>query len=82
MTKASRRVHDSAFKTKVVLEALKGAKTLAQLASEFGIHRSPIGRNRLSMVCLLCSIHQQPNQHCPSNSGKRSKRLSSNKLVS
>lgn len=42
MTKSPRRVHDSAFKTKVVLEALKGAKTLAQLATEFGIHPQQI----------------------------------------
>lgn len=42
MSKSPRRVHDSAFKTKVVLEALKGAKTLAQLATEFGIHPQQI----------------------------------------
>lgn len=42
MTKSPRRVHDSAFKTKVVLEALKGIKTLAQLALEFGIHPQQI----------------------------------------
>ena len=42
MTKSPRRVHDSAFKTKVVLEALKGAKTLSQLATEFGIHPQQI----------------------------------------
>jgi transposase-like protein len=47
MPKSIRRVHDAAFKTKVVVEALKGAKTLAQLArqpgqSEFGIHAQQI----------------------------------------
>jgi transposase len=42
MPKSPRRVHDSAFKTKVVLEALKGAKTLAQLSTEFGIHAQQI----------------------------------------
>lgn len=42
MTKSLRRVHDSAFKTKVVLEALKGARTLAQLSTEFGIHAQQI----------------------------------------
>ncbi len=42
MTKSTRRIHDAAFKTKVVLEALKGAKTLAQLSSEFGIHAQQI----------------------------------------
>jgi transposase len=42
MPKSIRRVHDAAFKTKVVVEALKGAKTLAQLSSEFGIHAQQI----------------------------------------
>lgn len=47
MTKSIRRVHDATFKTKVVLEALKGVKTMAQLQrqpgqSEFGIHAQQI----------------------------------------
>jgi transposase-like protein len=42
MSKSTRRVHDAQFKTKVVLEALKGVKTLAQLSSEFGIHAQMI----------------------------------------
>lgn len=42
MTKSPRRVHDAQFKTRVVLEALKGAKTLSQLSSEFSIHAQQI----------------------------------------
>lgn len=42
MANPIRRIHDAAFKTKVVLEALKGQKTLAQLSSEFGIHSQMI----------------------------------------
>ena len=42
MTKSIRRVHDATFKTKVVLEALKGVKTMAQISSEFGIHAQQI----------------------------------------
>jgi putative transposase len=42
MAKSIRRVHDANFKTKVVLEALKGNKTLAQLSSEYGIHATQI----------------------------------------
>jgi putative transposase len=33
-----RRRHSSAFKAKVALEAIKGAKTLNELATEFGVH--------------------------------------------
>ena len=42
MANPVRRIHDAHFKTKVVLEVLKGAKTLAQLSSEFGIHAQMI----------------------------------------
>ena len=42
MANPIRRIHDAQFKTKVVLEALKGHKTLAQLSSEFGIHAQMI----------------------------------------
>lgn len=42
MPKSIRRVHDAQFKTKVVLEAFKGVKTLAQLSTEFGIHAQQI----------------------------------------
>ena len=34
--------HSGQFKFKVALEAAKGAKTLAELASEFGLHPSQI----------------------------------------
>jgi transposase-like protein len=33
-----RRRHSSTFKAKMALEAIKGEKTLDELASEFGIH--------------------------------------------
>jgi transposase len=36
--------HDAAFKAKVALEAVKGEKTLTQLASEYGIHPNQIGQ--------------------------------------
>lgn len=42
MANPIRRIHDAHFKTKVVLEAIKGQKTLAQLSSEFGIHAQMI----------------------------------------
>lgn len=42
MSRSPRRIHDATFKTRVVLEALKGAKTLAQLSSEFGLHAQQI----------------------------------------
>ena len=38
MTKRTRRTHSPAFKAKVVLSAIKGEKTLAELAKLFDVH--------------------------------------------
>ncbi len=40
--KNKRRKHDGAFKAKVALEALKGEKTLAQIAAEYDLHPTQI----------------------------------------
>lgn len=60
MTNSTRRVHDAAFKTKVVLEALKGAKTLAQLSSEFGIHAQQITDWKRQVLDGMPSIFESP----------------------
>jgi transposase len=38
ITKRSRRTHSPAFKAKVALAAIKGEKTLAELAQQFDVH--------------------------------------------
>ena len=42
MTKRTRRNHSSAFKAKVALAALKGDKTLAELAQQFDVHPTQV----------------------------------------
>ena len=42
MMRRARRNHASAFKAKVALAALKGAKTLAELAHQFDVHPNQI----------------------------------------
>ncbi len=42
MTKRGRRNHTPAFKAKVALAALKGDKTLAELAQHFDVHVNQI----------------------------------------
>ena len=42
MTRRSRRTHSASFKAKVALAAIKGERTIAQLAEQFDVHPNQI----------------------------------------
>jgi transposase len=42
MARRARRTHSAAFKVKVALAALKGEKTLAELAQQYDVHANQI----------------------------------------
>jgi transposase-like protein len=50
MTRRPRRNHSAAFKAKVALAALKGDKTLAELASHFDLHPNQITQWKVQLV--------------------------------
>ena len=50
MTKRTRRNHTPAFKAKVALAAMKGDRTLAELAEQFDVHPNQIGQWRSQLL--------------------------------
>jgi transposase len=53
MSRRARRNHTPAFKAKVALAAVKGDRTLAQLAEQFDVH--PNGKRSLKAEPPMCS---------------------------
>lgn len=51
-----RKRHDAAFKARVALEAVKGEKTIAQIASEYGVHPNQIGQWKKRLLKELPSL--------------------------
>lgn len=50
MTRRARRTHSPAFKAKVALAAIKGEKTLADLAQQFDVHPNQITTWRAQLL--------------------------------
>jgi putative transposase len=57
-----RRNHDSAFKAKVALEAVKGEKTIAQIASQWGIHPNQVRQWRKHLLEQLPAMFSDTRQ--------------------
>ena len=50
MSRRSRRTHSAAFKAKVALAAVKGDKTLAELAQQYDVHANQITKWRVQLL--------------------------------
>jgi len=48
-----RQQHETAFKAKVALEAVKGEKTVAQIASEFGVYANQVRKWKEQLLSML-----------------------------
>lgn len=51
--------HDSKFKARVALEAIKGEKTIVQIASEYKVHPNQVGQWKKQMLEKLPEIFEK-----------------------
>ncbi len=58
-----RRVHPPAFKAKIALEALKEQKTIAELASIYGVHTTQIKQWKQQAIALLQEGFSDKRKH-------------------
>jgi transposase-like protein len=51
-----RKQYDSQFKATVALEAAKNQKTIAQIASDYGVHPNQVGQWKKQLLQLLPEV--------------------------
>jgi transposase-like protein len=62
MSKRSRRNHTPAFRAKVVLAALKGDKTLSELATQFDVHPTQITQWKAQLLERTAEVFEGGSQ--------------------
>ena len=58
MSKRTRRNHTPAFRAKVALAALKGDKTLSELATQFDVHPTQITQWKAQLLERVASVFE------------------------
>ena len=62
---SKRRNHDAAFKARVALEAVKGARTVSELAAEYGVHPTMIHQWKKALLDGAAEIFERGGQKAP-----------------
>jgi transposase-like protein len=57
--KAKRRRHESEFKARVALEALKGIKTIQEIAKEYEVHPAQVADWKKTMVEGVAGVFER-----------------------
>jgi putative transposase len=63
-----RKNYDSNFKARVVLEALKNQRTIAEIASEYGVHANQITKWKRQVLDELPSIFSDKHERIQKDS--------------
>jgi transposase len=63
MTKRTRRTHAPSFKAKVALAAIKGEKTLAELAQQYDVHPNQITAWKAYLAEAASGLLVRPVRH-------------------
>ncbi len=69
-----RRNHSTAFKAKVALEAIKGEKTMSELATQFGLHPNQIQQWKKQLLAGsedVFGASEKSRKHCESEIKER-----------
>ena len=72
MTRRKRRNHSSAFKAKVALSAVKGERTVAELAEQFDVHPN---QAQAARTCIYGHLEERNAQRLSTSSLRRRLRL-------
>lgn len=62
MTRRSRRNHSPEFKAKVALAAVRGDKTMAELAEQYSVHATQIAQWKTQLLEQASSVFGQAHQ--------------------
>ncbi len=61
MAMKKRKTHDKKIKARVALEAVKGEKTIAEIASEYGVHPNQVTQWKKQMLEGLPDLFERKN---------------------
>ena len=60
-----RRNHDAGFKARVALEAVKGERTVSELAAEYGVHPTMIHQWKKALLDGAADIFERGGKRAP-----------------